>query len=117
VYYCRLIYYACFGTSHAYIGGTLPVVLRQQAVFVNFTGGKAKEVLNRARVVAHEIEVLAPSVNRDGDRPDNCEYPWEDTTRKLHSPLDWPFNLSDLILIPSGRTILKLIRGAIDRLM
>ncbi len=104
-------------TSHAYIAGTLPVVLRQQVVFVKFTGGKAKEVLSRARIVAQEIEVLAPSVNRDGDRPDNCEYPWEDTARNLHSPLDWPFNLSELILIPSGRTILKLIRGAIDRLM
>jgi len=104
-------------TSHAYIAGTLPVVLRQQAVFVKFTGGNAKEVLSRARVIAQEIEVIAPSVDRDGQRPDNCEYPWEDLAGTLHSPLDWPFYLSDLILIPSGRTILKLIRGAIDRLI
>ena len=104
-------------TSHAYIAGTLPVVLRHQAVLVNFTGKKAKKVLSRARIIAQEIDVVAPAVDRGGRRPDNCEYPWEDTVGTLRTPLEWPFNLAELILIPSGRTILKLIRGAIDRLM
>jgi hypothetical protein len=103
-------------TSHAYVAGTLPVVLRQQAVYMQFAGGKAREALNRARFIAQEIEVLTPSVDRNGQRPDNCEYPSEDTAGTLRSPLDWRFSLENLIVVPSGRTVLKLIRGAIDRL-
>jgi hypothetical protein len=102
-------------TSHAYVANTLPVVLKQQAVFVNFKGRQAREVLKRARHLAQEIEILSPAVDRAGRRPDNCEYPWEDAHGTLHVPLDWSFQLSQLIVIPAGRRILKLIRGAIDR--
>jgi len=103
--------------SHAYISKSLPIVLRQQAVFVNFRGGKAEAVLSHADYLAQVIELLAPAVKRGGQRPDNCEYPWEDSGGKLHLPLDWSFNPSRLTVMPSGRTILKLIRGAIDRLL
>jgi len=104
-------------TSHAYVANTLPVVLRQQAIFVNFSGGKAREVLRHARHLAQEIDVLAPAVKRGGQRPDNCEYPWEDSGATLHVPMDWAFQPSQLIVLPAGRTILKLIRGAIDRIL
>lgn len=102
---------------HAFVAAHLPTVLRQQAVFVNFTGPKAREILHRARHLAQEIEVLAPAVKRGGQRPDNCEYPWEDDVGKLHSPLDWSFYPSQLIVQPAGRTMLKLLRGAINRLL
>jgi hypothetical protein len=108
---------AALRTSHAYVAGTLPVVLRQQAVFVNFTGGKAQAALSHAQRLAHEIEVLAPAVDRDGQRPDNCEYPWENANGNQQSPLDWSFYPSQLMLVPSGPTVLKLIRGAINRLV
>jgi hypothetical protein len=32
-------------------------------------------------------------------------------------PFDWAFSPSRLIVMPSGRTILKLVRGAIDRIL
>lgn len=104
-------------SSHAYVAKTLPVVLRQQAIYVNFTGGKAKAALNHAKRLAQEIEVLAPAVKRDGQRPDNCEYPWEDDNAVVRTPLDWAFPLSDFVVQPAGCTILKLIRGAIDQLL
>jgi hypothetical protein len=47
----------------------------------------------------------------------NCEYPWEDGAAKLHVPVDWTFTPSDLLLQHAGRTALKLIGGAIDRLV
>ena len=103
--------------SHAYVAKTLPVVLRQQAVFVNFRGTKAEGTLTNANRLAQEIELLAPAVKRGGQRPDNCEYPWEDSTGALHTPIGWPFYPSALIDKPAGRTILKLIRGAIDRML
>jgi hypothetical protein len=104
-------------TSHAYIAKSLPVVLRQQAVHFNYSGKKAAEALGFASRLAQEIELLAPAVRRGGQRPDNCEYPWEDGQGKLHLPLDWSFHPSQLVVMPAGRTVLKLIRGAIDRLL
>jgi hypothetical protein len=108
---------ATMQSSHAYVANTLPVVLRQQALFVNFSGGKVREAMKHARHLAQEIDVLAPAVKRGGQRPDNCEYPWEDNNATLHVPLDWTFQPSQLIVLPAGRTILKLVRGAIDRLL
>ena len=103
--------------SHAYVSKNLPMVLLQHSVLVNFTGAKARDALTHARQLAQEIEVLAPAVKRGGQRPDNCEYPWEDNSGAIHSPLDWSFHPSQLILFPTGRTILKMIRGSIDRLL
>jgi hypothetical protein len=102
--------------SHAYIAGTLPVVLRQQALRLHFAGPRAREVLRQARRLAREIELLAPAVKRGGQRPDNCEYPWEDGRGKLHVPVDWTFYPS-LLLARGGRAFLKLARGAIDGLL
>jgi hypothetical protein len=108
---------ATLQSSHAYIAKTLPIVLRQQVVHFNYSGKKAAEALRHASRLAQEIELLAPAVRRGGQRPDNCEYPWEDEQRALHLPLDWSFHPSQLILMPAGRTVRKLIEGAIDRLL
>jgi hypothetical protein len=108
---------ASLQASHAFIQAHLPVVLRQQSLFVNFTGGKAREAMKHTRHMAQEIDVLAPAVKRGGIRPDNCEYPWEDAVGRLHIPLDWTFYPSRLLVLPAGRTVLKLIRGAITRLV
>ena len=67
--------------------------------------------------IAREIELLAPSVDGGGTRPDNCEYPWEDGNGELHVPLDWSFAPSQLLNTPSGHTFLKLIRIAITNLL
>jgi hypothetical protein len=101
-------------SSHSYIARTLPVVLRMQAVALNFTGPKAAEALKYARHLSREIDILAPAVRRGGGRPDNCEYPWEDANEVLHVPLDWTFYPSEMLLKPGGKTFLKLVRGAIN---
>ena len=108
---------ATMQSSHACVSKILPIVLRQQAVFVNLQGGKVQELMKHARLLSQEIEILAPAVKRGNQRPDNCEYPWEDHGALLHVPLDWTFTPSQLVVMPDGRTILKLIRGAINRLL
>ena len=70
--------------SHAYVAGTLPVVLRQQANSSTMRVAAARTTLQCARLLAAEIDLLAPSVTRNGQRPDNCEYPWEDAGAHLH---------------------------------
>jgi hypothetical protein len=104
-------------SSHAYVAGTLPVVLRQYALFVNFTGPQAQAVLKYAKQISQEIDVLAPAVKRGAGRPDNCEYPWTDAAGTLHVPLDWSFHPSQLLLRRAGPTFLKLVKGAINRLL
>ena len=104
-------------TSHAFTAKTLPVVIRQQ---LSSVGNKIK---NRrwdsacSKHLAEEIAVLAPAVKRDGQRPDNCEYPWRDDLEKIHVPLDWKFVPSRLLMEPAGRTFLKLVQSAIAELL
>jgi hypothetical protein len=104
-------------SSHAYVKRHLPTVLRAEAGLVNLSPAKAREVQRHGNHLAEEIDVLAPAVKRGGQRPDNCEYPWEDGTGAIHVPLDWSFNPAQLIVAPTGRTILKLIENAIGRLL
>jgi hypothetical protein len=106
---------AAMQSSHAYVKRYLPAMLRQEASLVSLPTAKAREVQHRGRRLAEEIDVLAPAVKRGGQRPDNCEYPWEDNGGALHVPLDWSFNPAQLIVLPAGRTILKLIEHAINR--
>jgi hypothetical protein len=44
-------------------------------------------VLTLVRHLVEEIEVLNPSVRRNGQRPDNCEYPRE-AGEQVVSPLN-----------------------------
>jgi hypothetical protein len=104
-----------FQTSHAYIAKTLPVIIRQQIAFSGSGIKNPKWVYEHAKHLAYEIELLARAVKRGGDRPDNCEYPWQDGNGALHVPLDWSFTPSRLLLAPAGGTFLKLVRHAIDR--
>lgn len=104
-------------SSHAFVKRHLPTILRQQAVQVNLPRAKAQEVQHRGKHLAEDIDVLAPAVKRGGKRPDNCEYPWEDNNGALHVPLDWTFTPSQLVVLPAGRTMLKLIESAILHLL
>jgi hypothetical protein len=107
---------AALQQSHSYIAGTLPVVLRHQVLSMKRSAAQAGKILRNVRHLAREIDVLAPAVKRGGQRPDNCEYPWQDAGGALHVPLDWTFYPS-LLLARGGRTFLKLLRAAIDQLL
>ena len=104
-------------TSHGYVAKPLPVVIRQHIVITRQNLKGMDDVLRCSRHLANEIEVLNPAVKRNGQRPDNCEYPWEDHGGVIHSPLDWTFHPSHLLTAPSGRTFLKLVSEAISRLL
>jgi hypothetical protein len=104
-------------TSHAYIARVLPLVIRQLILERRQNLHGMNGVMQQVRHLAEEIEELSPAVVRDGRRPDNCEYPWEDAGGVLRSPLDWSFNPSRLLLAPAGRTFLKILRLAINQLL
>lgn len=101
--------------SHGYVARPLPVILRQLIVSRK-TSGDTQRLLKMIRLLAAEIELLNPAVDRHGRLPDNCEYPWQQGENVL-SPLDWTFNPTTLLTAPSGRTFIKLLRLAIDGLL
>jgi hypothetical protein len=103
--------------SHGYIAGPLPVVIRHQIIIMRKNLRGMEGVIQQVRHLANEMEVLNPAVSRGGTRPDNCEYPWDDAGGTLHSPLDWSFHPSRLLTVPAGRTFLKILRAAINRLL
>ena len=102
--------------SHAYTAKGLPIIIRQQISTSKSKPTNADWIFQHSRHLAQEIELLAPAVKRGGQRPDNCEYPWEDEAGVLHVPLDWSFPSAALLIAPAGRTFLKLVRQAISRL-
>lgn len=102
--------------SHAYIAKNLPIIARQ-LISSGFAVKNPAWLLTHVKHLAQEIELLAPAIKRGGQWPDNCEYPWEVAAGNLHSPLDWKFAPSNLLLAPAGKTFVKLIRVAIARLL
>jgi hypothetical protein len=100
--------------SHGYVANPLPIVIRRQILESGRDPRRMQGVLGQVRHLAEEIEVLNPAVRRNGQRPDNCEYPWA-AGGEIRSPLDWTFHPLRLITAPAGRTFVKLLRGAIDR--
>jgi hypothetical protein len=102
--------------SHGYIEGPLPEIMKREIIHSGQDPKRMQGVLKLVRHLAGEIEILNPSMDRGGRRPDNCEYPWE-AGDQVVSPLDWTFAPLRLITVPAGRTFLKLLCGAIDRVL
>ncbi len=102
--------------SHAYVSGNLPIIVRYQLQLTNAKPAVVRSILRFAKRLSREIELLSPAVDDGGRRPDNCEYPWEDATKKLWIPALHKFFANQLLFEPHGRTVLKLIRAAILRL-
>ena len=104
-------------TSHAYCQTVLPIIIRMKfsEQFDRKLGNRA-QILARFRQYSREIDLLAPAVDDNGKRNDNCEYPWEDSSGNVISPLDFQFPNLDFLKNPHGRLFLKLIAEAIDSL-
>jgi len=103
-------------TSHGYVANPLTIVIKQQILRLSASLKGMRGVMEHVRHVAEEIEILNPAIDRAGKRPDNCEYPWEDSSGAVRSPLTWSFHPSRLVTAPAGRTFLKLLRASIEQL-
>lgn len=102
-------------TSHGYVANPLPLVIRAQLEYMGEKLSDKVGLLKFTRHLAAEIEVLNPSINPNGQRPDNCEYPWEDAALVLRSPLNWAFSPLHLLRERFGPSFVKLLHLAIDR--
>lgn len=100
--------------SHAYTSSNLPIIFRM--LLSRFPVSNPSWVTQYTNQLAGEIEVLSPQVDRSKSRPDNCEYPWEDSNGTLHIPIEWSFSPSQMLTIPVARTFLNLINFAAKEL-
>lgn len=104
-------------TSHGYVANPVPLVIRAQLEFMGEKLSARVGLLTFTRHLAAEIEVMNPAVKRNGRRPDNCEYPWEDAAQAIHSPLDWSFSPLHLLRDRFGPSFVKLLQCSIERAM
>jgi hypothetical protein len=63
--------------------------MKQEIAYLTGKSQHMRGMMPRIRQLAREIELLSPAVKRDGQREDNCEYPWE-AGGKVLSPLMSP---------------------------
>ena len=71
-----------------------------------------REVAKLARVLAREIERLAPAVDRVIS-PENAEYPWQ-SGENVIAPCLYDYPRLSLLTSAGGRTFLKLVARAIE---
>jgi hypothetical protein len=67
--------------GHGFAAKVLPQVAREllrRSTFVADLQVKHVGIEAMVRQLAREVDLLAPAVDDEGRRPDNCEYPWED---------------------------------------
>ena len=121
---CKAHYFHHGGTlpsgiesSHALIAKRLPQIIRDVLRDDIAVSGKSRSVILRGVAgFAREIELLAPAVDANGARPDNCEYPWVDATGVLQVPAEYDFLNLRFCQKEFGRVFLRLIRQAIAEL-
>ena len=99
-------------TSHAYIRGVLPIVIRERLRKTRPQAPPREDFMRRIRMLAKEIEILSPAIDENKCRKDNCEYPWE-SGDKVFTPSEFDFPIATL-LRERGLTMLKAIHGAIE---
>lgn len=102
-------------SCHAYTAKNLGIIIRQQLSLTPRPPKNHEYLQDRCNLIAREIELLHPSVDNGGKRPDNCEYPWEQGGN-LYVPATWTFPALNLLEAQGGRALLKLIYNAILRL-
>jgi hypothetical protein len=100
-------------TTHRVVAKNLPLVIREEMIRRKSDEQAIKNIMRHLRHLSQEIEYLNPAVKDEGQRPDNCEYPW-DAGGHIVSPLTWGFSPLRLCFEPAGRTFLKLLRCALD---
>jgi hypothetical protein len=100
-------------TEHVAFSQFIMSFLSSAAIKQRYRGRdeQLRQIRKTARVLAREIERLAPAVDRETS-PSNAEYPWEQGGRVI-TPCEFDFSNLSLLRAPGGRTLLRLIELAI----
>jgi hypothetical protein len=106
--------------SHGFAAKVLPQIAREflrRSAFAADLDVAHHGVEDMIRELAREVDLLAPAVDDDGRRPDNCEYPWESVGGGLFVPAEHAFgSLGKLHRHRAGATFLKIVTAAATEL-
>jgi len=89
------------------------VIARQ---YLRRTGSAQPWIAGAISKLARQIELLAPSMDDGGKRPDNSEYPWERADGRIGVPMKHNFQL-ELSRRSGGLQLLKVLQSAADDLV
>ena len=108
--------------SHQVVEKILAAVVKDRLRVGNKGVVPKKSVMKDVRLFCREIDLLAPAVNPDEDRADNCEYPWpikdaDGNVSSIRSPLRHSFSVSDFLRSGRGRIVLKVAKVVIADLV
>ena len=98
-----------FLTSHNVVVKVLPALVRKYCLRNKLASMNPQE-FQELRDICRQIDLLSPSVNDDGRRPDNAEYPWAAMVKGMPAvcaPSEWDFPIQSRLNSPLGRVFLK----------
>jgi hypothetical protein len=102
--------------SHGFAEKVLPQIARElmrRSTLAANLDVSHKSVKPIVQKFSREVDLLAPSVDDNGRRPDNCEYPWEDAGGALNVPAEYAFaTLGTMHCHRAGATFLKIVTAA-----
>jgi hypothetical protein len=102
--------------SHGFAAKVLPQITREllrRSAFAADVPVAHSQIVPMIQHFARKVDLLTPAVDDDGRRPDNCEYPWEDSGGALHVPAEHGFgSLEALHRHRAGATFLKIVATA-----
>ncbi len=110
-----------WGNTHSVLVKQLPAVFKQGNF--NKQGPQARRFqTDEVRRLCREIELLQPVEDDDGQRPDNCEYPWNTLDNQgqptaVRSPLDQSFATFTNPHNPLLHKFIKVIRAELRDLL
>ncbi len=100
-----------FYTSHKVIAKVLPLLVKKYWRKAGYLKSPDKEKLKRIIDICTDLDYLAPSVDDDKRRPDNCEYPWpsfDDNKKVIKVPSEQRFPVERRIYSRDGIMLLKI---------
>jgi len=100
-------------STHGVIAKILPQIVREHWRQVGL-GSARKDQLQRVREICRELDLLAPSVDDGGRRPDNVEYPWPSPEGVgMNVPCEYKFAIDQRLRSSDGRMLLKVAAAAL----
>jgi hypothetical protein len=105
IWYPRMGTRTCEKATHTLLKN-LPLIARHFYSLGNSNASIAQWEIEQIRVLAREIELLAPACDDGEHSRDNSEYPWEGSNGEIRTPCEYSFPTID----DGDRSIVRLIR-------
>jgi hypothetical protein len=103
--------------AHSVIQKAVPLIVRFFWRKANYSVGPDPGQLGRIRRICRELDLLHPTVDDGGRRPDNVEYPWPSVRGfGMVAPCEHDFKVDGILRNKDGIMLLKIAQAAVREL-